>query len=308
MPDGPWVCDGCNTNNAADSGICRRCQRAAGSTTSSEVHVLSATDRQPRRSTEGNQSGFPAEFQPGFRSNSAGMQLGGSSFPRGAHLGSGGGDTDAGTRAAASSTLYPPAPPKVTAPPLPMAGTEPSPRRTGWWWLLGVAVIALAVVLGRLSVSAPASPESAGTQSAPGTVETASPAPAPPPPTPDQSLAAALAADRSTVESVLLDHWVPQLASNTPGADVNVPGRYWDMASIWEEHHRLQQQFGALLYKSEDYVSQRAGYWVSVAPVTFSDPEGALSWCAAQGLDGDHCYAKFVTHDYSVGRTAVHPK
>ncbi|MGQ0841410.1 hypothetical protein [Actinokineospora sp.] len=40
MIDSTWVCDGCHTNNEPSSGICRRCKRQAGSTTSGEVRTV----------------------------------------------------------------------------------------------------------------------------------------------------------------------------------------------------------------------------------------------------------------------------
>lgn len=112
---------------------------------------------------------------------------------------------------------------------------------------------------------------------------------------------ATLAEDRPSVENELLDYWVPQLASNTPGVADN--GEYWDEELIWQEHYRLKQQYDALLLNSNEYIYRVNGYWVSVAPTGYNSPEGALGWCQRKYLDKDHCFAKLITHNPSISDT-----
>ncbi|TDD53364.1 carbohydrate-binding protein [Saccharopolyspora elongata] len=65
MSDQVWVCDGCNTNNAAEAAVCRRCKREPGSTTSTEVRLASDEAVTPRRQdTEPPDTSTPSLSRP----------------------------------------------------------------------------------------------------------------------------------------------------------------------------------------------------------------------------------------------------
>jgi hypothetical protein len=88
--------------------------------------------------------------------------------------------------------------------------------------------------------------------------------------------------------------WVPQLSSKQPGTVDD--GIRWDHHSIWQEHLRLRQQYGAKLLWSGDWPNtfKKPDYWVSIAGFAFPDAAGAWAWCQNQRLDRDHCLAMQV--------------
>lgn len=112
-------------------------------------------------------------------------------------------------------------------------------------------------------------------------------------------------ADRPYVSALLADVWIPQLSSKRPG--VVDDGVVWDNARTLQEYLGNQQRFGAKLLWSGDWSTFSASnYWVTVAPVTFNSPEGALNWCTSQGFDSWHCLAKLVSTTHPIaGSTAT---
>lgn len=102
-------------------------------------------------------------------------------------------------------------------------------------------------------------------------------------------------ADRAFILANLNNHWVAQLSSKRPGLVAD--GRTWDDAAILDEFLRLRLRFNdvRLLWSDEWSVFSEKGWWVTVAAATFPGPAEANSWCAAQGFDGDHCFAKLVS-------------
>ncbi len=112
-------------------------------------------------------------------------------------------------------------------------------------------------------------------------------------------------ADRPYVSAGLADVWIPQLSSKRPGTVDD--GVVWDNARTLQEFLGLRQRFGAKLLWSGDWSTFSApNYWVTVAPVTFSSPQGALDWCTAQGFDSWHCLGKLVSTTHPVaGSTAT---
>jgi serine/threonine protein kinase len=175
---------------------------------------------------------------------------------------------------------------------------------------LGLTVIvALAIVLTVVLTKDNNNTQAATPTTAPATYSsTTSPADFAPAPTLDpeaaalQQLQQLAAADHSFVTGQLAENWLPQLSSKRPG--VFDDGIVYDNASTLQEHQRLRAQYNARLLWSGDWTNfDGSDYWVTIAPITFPDSASALSWCKAQGLDSDHCYAEFVS-THSRGGTA----
>ena len=120
-----------------------------------------------------------------------------------------------------------------------------------------------------------------------------------------QQLRQLVSGDRPYISANLADHWVPQLSSKRPG--VVDDGQVYNNVLILQEHLRLRQGYNAkLIWSGDSSTFDGADWWITVVPVTFGDPTGALGWCRQNGLDRDHCYAKLVstTHPPS-GSTAL---
>lgn len=79
--------------------------------------------------------------------------------------------------------------------------------------------------------------------------------------------------------------WVPQLSSKQPGTRDD--GIVYDDSSIWQEHSRLRQQYGA-------YLLWDNGYWITVASTSFPDKQSAQTWCDRAGRDADHCFPRLL--------------
>ena len=101
--------------------------------------------------------------------------------------------------------------------------------------------------------------------------------------------------DRSTVVSRVSGYWVPQVSSKRPG--LYAEGMTWGSPAIMQEFFSLRQQFPeALLLFSDDWPVFDAGgsWWVTIVGIPFTTAEEANAWCDSQGLDGEHCFAKYV--------------
>lgn len=109
--------------------------------------------------------------------------------------------------------------------------------------------------------------------------------------------------DKGVIETSLVEHWVPQLASYQAANELGNGGG--DQSTVMAQLVDLHG-YGALLLSSDDYVSNYPGYWVVIAPDTFDSSDGALGWCDSKGLDRDHCYARFITHDSSITELSAH--
>ena len=234
--------------------------------------------------------------------------------------------------AASAETMLAPAvsPPVFTAPPL--APAEPEPARpsmvplavigTVAAVLLGVVGLVTGLLMSKDPAPQPSSMPTTATSVPPQTVF-ASPSTvyrtvsAPPATRTTTSLAAPdpevtsalqlrqLAREDFTIVSTQgADLWVPQLASKRPG--VVDEGHTWDNALTLAEHLRLRQRYGAKLLWSGDWSTFSApDFWVTIAPITYASASGALAWCAYQGFDRDHCYAKLISRTHGVkGSTA----
>ena len=120
------------------------------------------------------------------------------------------------------------------------------------------------------------------------------------PPAATQSPAARLdaivAADRAAAE-LLVDRWVPQIASKQVGT-VDAAGISLDEAAILGEVAALKARFpGAVVVRSDDFTSfRRAGFWVTLVASPSASADQANAWCVANGFAPADCFAKRLSH------------
>lgn len=187
------------------------------------------------------------------------------------------------------------------------------PRPARWPWILGalVAVATLAVVV--IAAGIIVLQYERSRSAAPGTeapvAETGPHAPPVPNPTtaPADPQAQALAtlraraaADQPYVGANLADRWVPQLSAKQPGlvaADVDGRMVTWTTGEILAQNDRFRQQYsGARLVWSNDWSTfDLQGWWITLADVSFADPDSANAWCDVRAIGPDHCFAKLVS-------------
>ncbi|MFE3193829.1 hypothetical protein ACFXHA_32835 [Nocardia sp. NPDC059240] len=113
-------------------------------------------------------------------------------------------------------------------------------------------------------------------------------------------LQATAAADRPTVLRDIADRWVPQLSSKR--LDIFAEGITWHHADILREHLELRRRFptARLLWSGAWSTFSAPDFWITVAGVAFPTSDGAIGWCAANGFDRDHCYAKLVSTTHPI--------
>jgi serine/threonine-protein kinase len=110
----------------------------------------------------------------------------------------------------------------------------------------------------------------------------------------EQQLRQIATGDRPFVSVRLADRWVPQLSAKRPG--VVDQGIVWDDATTLREHLQLRERYHArLLWSGEWSTFSTSNFWVTLAGITFPTSVGALEWCASQGFDRDHCFAKIIS-------------
>lgn len=140
-----------------------------------------------------------------------------------------------------------------------------------------------------LSATAPGAP-------AAGTVDAAA----------QSALADIAAADRAYIDANLLNMWQPQLSSKYPGLFAD--GITWSAPDIVREHMELRQRFpSARLVWSADWpvYNSHPQWWITLSGVPFGSGEQANGWCASQGFDADHCYAKMLSHTMGNSETTL---
>ena len=103
------------------------------------------------------------------------------------------------------------------------------------------------------------------------------------------------AEDRSEAEA-LVGQWVPQLSAKRPGLVAN--GITYDYVEILRDFHDTQARYpDALLLSSSDYTSFRYGdFWITVVPRPHLDGPTTNTWCDAEGIPLEDCYAKMISH------------
>ncbi|MEU7141624.1 hypothetical protein ABZ942_19375 [Nocardia sp. NPDC046473] len=114
------------------------------------------------------------------------------------------------------------------------------------------------------------------------------------------ALRAQAEADRPFVASGLADRWVAQLSSKRPGLVApDVDGRIvqWNATEILNQHLRLRLMYPEvrLVWSDEWRTFDLAGWWVTIAGVTFAGPDAANGWCDGHGIAVDECFAKLVS-------------
>jgi hypothetical protein len=115
------------------------------------------------------------------------------------------------------------------------------------------------------------------------------------------ALRAQVDADRPFVQADLVDRWVAQLSSKQPGLVApDVDGRVvtWTPCEILQQHLRMRGQYPEvrLVWSDEWRTFDLAGWWVTIAGVTFPNPDAANGWCDARSIPVDECFAKVVSN------------
>ncbi len=151
--------------------------------------------------------------------------------------------------------------------------------------------------------------ETAPTTAAPST--SVEPPPTTVPPDPEvvaaERLVQLTAADAPAMVN-LEESWVPQLSAKTFGTEWQ--GVTYDFQAILAEHEALREQYGAILVDGATYsfrVSGQpmAGWYITLVPRAYPNPEGALAWCTAEQINADDCFAKLITNRLDAGNTIV---
>jgi len=101
--------------------------------------------------------------------------------------------------------------------------------------------------------------------------------------------------DRSAVNAVLADRWIPQISSKRVG--LRAEGTEWHNAQILDEHLRLRRIYPdvKLLWSGDWSTFDGRDFWVTVVGLHADNPDDVLMWCTEQGFDRDHCIAKMVS-------------
>jgi len=129
-----------------------------------------------------------------------------------------------------------------------------------------------------------------------------------PPLDPHQQLLAIQAADSATVATIPDGAWLPQVSSKQTGLVVD--GVTFGDQEILDDHQSLGAAYpGVVLVWSGDFRTfVYPDFWVTlVASQVHDAPEPVLAWCAQQGLDNDHCYAKRLSATTAYEPDSKHP-
>ena len=105
-----------------------------------------------------------------------------------------------------------------------------------------------------------------------------------------------VAADRPYIDANLLEVWQPQLSSKRPG--LYYDGITWQANDIVREHMQLRQRYpdAKMVWSGDWPVYSITDWWITVSGIPFGSGEAANDWCASQGYDADHCFAKMLSH------------
>ncbi|MGA9373808.1 MAG: PQQ-binding-like beta-propeller repeat protein [Mycobacterium sp.] len=107
--------------------------------------------------------------------------------------------------------------------------------------------------------------------------------------------------DRPFVQAGLADRWVAQLSAKQPGlVAAEVDGRMvtWTPCEILRQHLRMRLQYPEvrLVWSDEWRTFDLRGWWVTIAGVTFPDPDAANGWCDQRSIAVTECFAKVVSN------------
>ncbi|MFI9387375.1 zinc-ribbon domain-containing protein [Kutzneria sp. NPDC052558] len=108
-------------------------------------------------------------------------------------------------------------------------------------------------------------------------------------------LAAEVAADHATAET-LVGQWVPQISSKKLGLVVN--GVTFGYPEIMADFQTLKAQHPeAVMVNSNDYTNfSGKDFWVTIAATSFGSADEANHWCDVQGFAEQDCYASRLMH------------
>ncbi|MGA5464323.1 hypothetical protein [Mycobacterium sp. NPDC050041] len=105
-----------------------------------------------------------------------------------------------------------------------------------------------------------------------------------------------VASDLQYIDSNLLEVWQPQLSSKRPG--LYYEGVTWQANDIVREHMQLRQRYpdAKLVWSGDWPVYRIKDWWITVSGIPMSSGAAANDWCASEGWDADHCFAKMLSH------------
>jgi hypothetical protein len=111
----------------------------------------------------------------------------------------------------------------------------------------------------------------------------------------ESELGQLVSSDHTAVEQ-MVGSWVPELSAKKIGMVVN--GVTFDYQAILADYQQEAAAHpGALLLRSDDYSNFKlTGFYVTLAPQSFSNPSDANSWCDSQNIDAGDCYAVRIMH------------
>lgn len=111
--------------------------------------------------------------------------------------------------------------------------------------------------------------------------------------------------DRTTVASTLADRWIPQISSKRVG--LVAESRTWSNSDILQEHLQLRLRYPSakLIWSGSWNTFSSPDFWVTAVGQTYPTGDAANTWCAANRLDRDHCYAKLVSSVRTVEGSTV---
>jgi hypothetical protein len=77
-------------------------------------------------------------------------------------------------------------------------------------------------------------------------------------------------------------------------------------SALYDDATRLREQFGAVAFKTGEFVGPQPDTYVVVVPRRGTSSEEALAWCDAQSLGPDDCFARLVSRDAPASSVIVY--
>ncbi|WP_433653838.1 hypothetical protein ACQPW1_24715 [Nocardia sp. CA-128927] len=113
-------------------------------------------------------------------------------------------------------------------------------------------------------------------------------------------LQSTVASDLPVLTRDVAERWVPQISSKQFG--LVAEGITWHHAEILREHRELRARYPnvRLLWSGAWSTFSYPDFWITIVAIGFPSKDGAIRWCADNGLDRDHCYAKLISTSHSV--------
>ncbi|NND76292.1 MAG: protein kinase [Ilumatobacter sp.] len=119
-----------------------------------------------------------------------------------------------------------------------------------------------------------------------------------------------LLADDAAQVTALVESWVPQLSAKSVGLEAD--DIVYGPVEILQDHMARRDADGAILVDGGTYNFQiddapMVGWYITLVPLSFPTPEGALDWCTDQGIDRENCFARFISEIVFDGTTRFNP-